>query len=120
VVVLNLEVSFVFSRIREKLLELDLKPLGDVDEASTAHPGVLRVDLSGHEDALVHGLQSRIHGDRFARAHGDEPLTPLVGSGDLERVLAHLAGTMHEIADRDHERTRHMLSDHGSSLAAPS
>ena len=111
-VVLNLEVSFFLPRIREKLLKLDLEPFGDVGEAAAADAGVLGADLSGHQDPLVDGLESDVDVERFPLVDGDQALSPLGGCWHVERVLAHLTGTVHEIANGKDERTRHMLSDH--------
>lgn len=110
VVVLNLEVRCFSSRIREKLLNLDFDPLGDLDEAATAHAGVLRFRRRRDQDALVNGLQARLEHDRLALGDGDKALAPLIGRGRLELDFTHLAGAVGDVSDGNGERAGTMPS----------
>ena len=79
VVVLNLEVSFFFSRIREKLLKLDFDRLSDVAKASSALSDVLTLGRSGDENPFVHGLEAGVERHLRIRRKRDDPLSPTLG-----------------------------------------
>lgn len=104
VVVVNLEVRRFRIRIREKFLNLDFDRQFDVAEAASALAGRQCVDVDGHEDPLVNGLETHLLGERRALLDGDQTLAPALGEHHLEVVLAHLPGTVHQIAHVDAER----------------
>lgn len=103
-VVLNLEVSFFLTRIREKLLELDFDWPDDIGQAASADAFVLGIRRSGDENALMNGLHPDVEIDVRTLLEGDDPLTPLFGEGDGESVFAHLTGVSDDVADGHHER----------------
>ena len=84
VVVLNFEVSFFLTRIREKFLELDFDGFGDVNEASPADALVLGIRCSGDEDALVNGLKTYIEVDLGSGFVRDDAFSPLLFQSDRE------------------------------------
>jgi hypothetical protein len=107
VVVLNLEVSFFLTRIREKLLELDFDGPSDVDEAATTHAGVLRIDDSRDQNALVDRLQTDIQIEFGTGLIGHDPLSPGILQGHGELMFAHLSRLADDVADGEDERTTH-------------
>jgi len=117
VVVLNLILESFPRMIREKLLELDSDRQGDVDEAPAALPLGRRVDVGGHQDALVHRLEPEVDLDLGTLAHADETLAERLGGRDVESLLAHLAGLVEEVANIHAERG--LLEGHDRRFYAP-
>lgn len=104
VVVVNLEVRRFRIRIREKFLNLDFDRQFDVAEAASALAGGLHIDVDGHEDTLVHGLETDPFGERRTRLDRHQTLAPAFAEHHLEVVLTHLARTAHQVAHVDAER----------------
>ncbi len=74
-------------------------------EAPPADPDVLGLDATGGQDALVHRLESDLDENRVTLGDADEPLAPFLGSGHIERELAHLARVVDDVAHVDGEGT---------------
>lgn len=104
VVVVNLEVRRFRIRIREKFLNLDFDWQFDVAEAPSALARGQDIDVDGHQDALMHRLETDPFCERRALWHGHQTLAPALAEHHLEVVLAHLARTAHQIAHVDAER----------------
>lgn len=96
-------VKSLVERIREKLLNIDLDGKAHVVEAANALAGGHRIDFCRDENAVVERLESHVEVHRGSLANGDQFGAEVVGKGDIELALAHLARSMHEIEDLDEE-----------------
>ena len=100
-VVVNLGVKSFPRRIREKLLEVDLDGLRDVGQAAPADTLGDRRSLPGDEDTLVHGFEAKLEFERRAGLHAHEAFPELLRHVDRQRLLAHLARPVHQVADAE-------------------
>lgn len=114
-VIVNLVLGGILTRVREKLLNLDFDALFDVSEASTALTDGEKLTLGGHEDALVDGLEPHRQGHGGAGGNRNDSLSPLLIRGGVEVELPHLPGSMHEIV-HVHAQDMLLLSIHHGSL----
>ena len=97
VIVSNREVESFVLRIREKLLEFDFDRELDGVEAAHALRRGDRVDLGGHQDAVVQPLQAQVDAHRSALLDGRHRLAEALGRVELEHALTHLAGAVHDV-----------------------
>jgi len=106
--------SFVL-RVREKLLEFDLKRLGDVDQTPNALAGRYAIDIRTHQNSVVKRLHTQIHAQLTAFGDTNDGVAEAFRNGDIESTLAHLTRAVHEVKhiDRvgglDHVRHQRIL-----------
>jgi heme-degrading monooxygenase HmoA len=101
VIVLNCVVKCFVERIREKLGKLDFNRNADIDEAPYALAVGGAIHVSGHQNAVVEGLETHVDVELRTLTHTDYGVAHLVVDGHVDRLLAHLAGAVHDIDHRD-------------------
>jgi len=95
--------SFV-NRVREKFLNLDFDRQFDRIEASTALAGGDRGDVRGDENAVVQGFEAHVEVHLRVLGDADQGIAERFGYGNIELMLSHLAGAVHEVVHRNGER----------------
>ena len=95
--------SFV-NRVREKFLNLDFDGQFDLVEASTALAGGDRSDVCRDQDAVVERFEAHVEVHFRVLGDADQGIAEGFGYDDIQLVLAHLAGAVHEVVHRDGER----------------
>lgn len=115
-IILNLVLKSFVLRVRENLLDFDFDRLGDVDEAANALSRGRRVDLSGHQDAVVECLETHIQEQSGPLLDADDGVAEALDDRRLELELAHFAGAVNDIEDADRVRG-FIVMGHTTSLA---
>ena len=100
-IVLNCVVKSFVERIREKLGKLDFDRDADIDEAPNTLALGGRVDVAGHQDAVVEGLEAGVDVQLCTPANANDGVAHFVVDCDVDRLLAHLAGAVHDVDHRD-------------------
>ena len=95
--------SFV-NRVREKFLNLDFDRQFDFIEASTALASGDRGDVGGDQNAVVQRFEPHVEMHFRVLGDADHGIAERFGYGDIEAVLTHLAGAVHEVVHRNGER----------------
>ena len=94
----NLVVIGNLRRIREKLLKIDLKVYRDLVEAPHALGTRRRASLTRHQNAVVQAFQTQVELELSALGHDRRSGAELLGRHEVDGLLAHLAGAVHDVA----------------------
>ena len=98
---MNLVVKSFVLRIREKLLQFDLKWNAHLDEASDAFSDGLAIDLGADQNTVVEGLHPQVDVQLGTLRNADDSVAEIPGNGDVELSLPHLARAVQKIEHLD-------------------
>ena len=94
----NLVVIGNLRRIREKLLKIDLKIDRDLVEAPHTLSTSRRASLTRHENAVVQAFQTQVKLELGTRRYDRRTGAELLRRDEVDGLLAHLAGAVHDVA----------------------